>query len=83
MNMTGTKPNLDTLPALLIIIGIALVIRTIQTTAPYYTECLNNPACTYKTLFTGEFKTYTTCSINALHIMWETLEAWSKPLTQG
>jgi hypothetical protein len=69
--------------AILIIIGLVLAVKSIQATAPYYTQYFNNLACSYKAFFTGEFKTYTTCSINALHIIWNALEATPKILTQG
>jgi hypothetical protein len=67
---------------ILIIIGIILVAKSIQATAPYYTQYLNNLACSYKALLMGNFKTYTTCTINALHIIWNALEATPKILAQ-
>jgi hypothetical protein len=91
MNMTGkTKqarslPKIDTLGTLLtilIIIGLVLAVKSIQATTPYTTQYLNNLACTYKAFFTGEFKAYTTCTINALHIIWNALEATPKILAQ-
>jgi hypothetical protein len=68
--------------AILIIIGIILVAKSIQATAPYYTQYLNNLACTYKAFFTGNIKTYTTCSVNALKTIWNVLEAWPRLVTQ-
>jgi len=68
---------------ILLIIGLVLAVKSIQATAPYYTEYLNNLACTYKAFFTGNIKTYTTCTINALKTIWNALEATPKILTQG
>jgi len=67
---------------ILIIIGLALTVKTIQATTPYTTQYLNNLACTYKAFFMGNFKTYTTCTINALKTIWNALEATPKVLTQ-
>jgi len=67
---------------ILIIIGLALAVRSIQATTPYTTQYFNYLACSYKAFFTGEFKTYTTCTINALHIIWNALEATPKLLAQ-
>jgi hypothetical protein len=92
MNMTGkTKQarglpkidTLDTLLTILIIIGIILAVKTIQATTPYTTQYLNNLACTYKAFLTGDLKTYTACTTNALKTMWNALEATPKILTQG
>ena len=68
---------------ILIIIGIILAVKSIQATTPYTTQYLNNLACSYKAFFTGDLKAYTTCTINALHIIWNALEATPKILTQG
>jgi hypothetical protein len=68
---------------ILIILGLVLAVKSIQATTPYTTQYLNNLACSYKAFFTGEFKAYTTCTINALHIIWNALEATPKILTQG
>ena len=68
---------------ILIIIGIVLAVKSIQATAPYTTQYFKDLACSYKAFFTGNIKTYTTCTINALHIIWNALEATPKILTQG
>jgi hypothetical protein len=68
--------------AILIIIGLVLAVKSIQATTPYYTQYFNNLACSYKAFFTGEFKTYTTCTINALKTMWDALQAWPRLVTQ-
>jgi hypothetical protein len=68
--------------AILLIIGIILAVKSIQTTTPYYTQYFKNLACSYKAFFTGEFKTYTTCSTNALKAMWDALQAWPRLVTQ-
>jgi hypothetical protein len=73
----------DTPLAILLIIGLVLAVKSIQATAPYYTEYLNKLACSYKAFFTGGLKTYTTCTTNALKTMWNALEATPKILTQG
>jgi len=67
---------------ILIIIGLVLAVKSIQATTPYTTQYFKNLTCSYKAFFTGEFKTYTTCSINALHIIWNALEATPKLLAQ-
>jgi hypothetical protein len=67
---------------ILIIIGIVLAVKSIQATTPYTTQYLNYLACSYKAFFMGEFKTYTTCSINALKTIWEAFQAWPKTLAQ-
>jgi hypothetical protein len=67
---------------ILIIIGLVLAVKSIQATAPYTTQYLNYLACSYKAFFMGEFKAYTTCSINALKTMWEAFQAWPKTLAQ-
>jgi hypothetical protein len=66
----------------ILIIGLVLAVKSIQATAPYYTEYLNYLACSYKAFFTGEFKAYTTCSINALKTIWDALQAWPRLVTQ-
>jgi hypothetical protein len=73
---------LDIALTILIIIGIILAVKSIQATTPYTTQYLNNLACSYKAFFTGNIKTYTTCSINALKTIWNALEAIPKILTQ-
>ena len=84
---TPTPKTRDTPLTILIIIGIILAtilaVRTIYATMNYYTEYFNYLACSYKALFTGEFKTYTTCTINAFKTAWSWLQAWAKSLTQG
>jgi hypothetical protein len=67
---------------ILIIIGLVLAVKSIQATTPYYTQYFNYLACSYKAFFTGNIKTYTTCTINALKTMWEALEATPKLLAQ-
>jgi len=69
--------------AILLIIGLVLAVKSIQATAPYTTQYFNYLACSYKALFTGNIKTYTTCSINALRTMWEAFQAWPGLVTQG
>jgi hypothetical protein len=68
--------------AILLIIGLVLAVKSIQATTPYTTQYFNNLACTYKAFFTGDLKTYTTCTTNALKTMWEAFQAWPKTLTQ-
>jgi hypothetical protein len=67
---------------ILIIIGIVLAVKSIQATTPYTTQYFNYLACSYKAFFTGDLKTYTTCSINALKTIWNALEAWPRLVTQ-
>ena len=71
---------------IIIVIGLVLAtilaVRTIPVTMHYNIEYLNNLACSYKALFTGDLKTYTTCSINALRTMWEAFQAWPGLVTQ-
>jgi len=69
--------------AILLIIGLVLAVKSIQATTPYTTQYFKNLACSYKAFFTGEFKTYTTCTINALKTIWNALEATPKILAQG
>ena len=81
----GMRMRIDALGitlTILIIIGIILAVKSIQTTTPYTTQYFKNLACSYKAFFTGNIKTYTTCSINALKTMWEALEAWPRLVTQ-
>jgi len=73
----------STLLTILLIIGMVLAVKSIQATAPYTTQYFNYLACSYKALFTGDLKTYTTCSINALKTIWNALEATPKVLAQG
>jgi hypothetical protein len=73
----------DTPLTILLIIGLVLAVKSIQATAPYYTQYFNNLACSYKALLMGNIKTYTTCSINALKTMWEAFQAWPRLVTQG
>jgi hypothetical protein len=68
--------------AILIIIGIVLAVKSIQATTPYTTQYLNNLACSYNAFFTGDLKTYTTCSINALKTIWNALQAWPRLVAQ-
>jgi len=83
---TPTPKTRDTPLTILIIIGIILAtilaVRTIYATMNYYTEYLNNLACSYKAFFTGNIKAYTTCSMNALHVIWNALQAWPRLVTQ-
>ena len=79
--MVNTQTR-DTPLTILLIIGLVLAVKSIQATAPYYTQYFNNLACTYKAFFTGNIKTYTTCSTNALKTIWNVLEATPKLLAQ-
>jgi hypothetical protein len=72
----------DTPLTILLIIGLVLAVKSIQATAPYYTQYFNYLACSYKAFFTGDLKTYTTCSTNALKTMWNALQAWPRLVTQ-
>jgi hypothetical protein len=71
---------------LLIIIGLVLAviltIKTTPTTIHYTTQYFNYLACSYKAFYTGDFKTYTTCTTNALKTIWNALEATPKILAQ-
>jgi hypothetical protein len=81
----GMRMRIDALGitlTILIIIGIILAVKSIQATTPYTTQYLNNLACSYKAFFTGDLKTYTTCTTNALKTIWEAFQAWPKTLTQ-
>jgi len=66
-----------------LVLATILAVRTMYAAMNYYTEYFKYLACSYKAFFTGDLKTYTTCSINALHIIWNALEATPKILTQG
>jgi len=73
-------------PTIIIIIGIILTTilaaRTIPTTMNYNIEYFKNLACSYEAFFMGDFKAYTACTINALHVIWNALEAWPRTLAQ-
>jgi len=71
---------------LLIIIGLALLtltIKTTPTTIHYTIEYYKYITCSKEAFYTGDLKTYTTCSINALETAWAWLQAWLKTTAQG
>jgi hypothetical protein len=72
---------------LLIIIGLVLAviltIKTTPTTIHYTIEYYRYIACSKEAFYTGDLKTYTTCSINALKTAWAWLQAWPRALAQG
>jgi hypothetical protein len=72
--------------AILLIIGLALLVLTIKATPAtihYTIEYYKYIACSKEAFYTGNLKTYTTCSINALKTTWAWLQAWLKATTQG
>jgi hypothetical protein len=71
---------------LLIIIGLVLLVLTIKTTPTtihYTIEYYKYITCSKEAFYTGNLKTYTTCSINALKTAWAWLQAWPRALAQG
>ena len=70
----------------LIIIGLALLTLTIKTTPAtihYTIEYYRYIACSKEAFYTGNIKTYTTCTLNALKTAWAWLQAWPRALAQG
>jgi hypothetical protein len=71
---------------LLLIIGLALLILTIKTTPAtihYTIEYYRYIACSKEAFYTGNFKTYTTCTLNAFETAWGWLWVWLRAITQG
>jgi hypothetical protein len=71
---------------LLIIIGLALLtltIKTTPTTIHYTIEYYRYITCSKEAFYTGDLKTYTACTLNALKTAWEWLQAWLRATAQG
>jgi hypothetical protein len=68
---------------ILIIIGLVLTIKATPATIHYTIEYYKYITCSKEAFYTGNLKTYTTCSINALKTAWAWLQAWLKATTQG
>jgi hypothetical protein len=72
--------------AILLIIGLALLVLTIKATPAtihHATQYYRYITCAKEAFYTGNFKAYATCTINALETAWEWLQAWLKATTQG
>jgi len=84
---TPTSKTRDTPLTILVIIGLVLAviltIKTMPVSIHYTIEYYKYIMCAKEAFYTGEFKTYTTCSINALKIIWNALEAWPRMIIQG
>jgi hypothetical protein len=82
MNMA--KPNPDTLLIIIgLVLAVILTIKTTPTTIHYTIEYYRYITCSKEAFYTGNLKTYTTCSINALKTAWGWLWAWLRATTQG
>jgi len=65
MNMA--KPNPDTLLIIIgLVLAVILTIKTTPTTIHYTIEYYKYITCSKEAFYTGDLKTYTTCTLNAL-----------------